>query len=57
MGNEITNFCNCVENDKAKDGTTKYYTEIVADTIEFLTPKEDQVARDVANKQVRYEIQ
>lgn len=23
MGNEITNFCNCVENDKAKDGTTK----------------------------------
>ena len=50
MGNEITNFCNCVENDKAKDGTTKYYTEIVADTIEFLTPKEDQVARDIANK-------
>ena len=20
MGNEITNFCNCVENDKNKDG-------------------------------------
>ena len=38
------------KNYKAKDGTTKYYTEIVADTIEFLTPKEDQVARDIANK-------
>lgn len=34
----------------AKDGTTKYYTEIIADSIEFLTPKEDQVAQDVANK-------
>ena len=45
------------KNYKAKDGTTKYYTEIVADTIEFLTPKEDQVARDIVNKQVRYEIQ
>lgn len=34
----------------AKDGTTKYYSEIVADTIEYLTPKEDQVAQDVANR-------
>lgn len=33
-----------------KDGVTKYFTEVSAEIIEFLTPKEDQVAHDVANR-------